>query len=213
MEESLYTNHIYMATLLLVGVPILFTLFAKKPSLVPTPLQNVFEIYIEFVDNMLKENMGKEGRKYFALIAGIGLFVFFGNFIGMIPGFESPTAEINTTLALALLVFFYYNFEGIRKQGFVKYFKHFFGPIKAMAPLFFVLEIISHLSRPVTLALRLFANMTGGEILTLVLISLVPLLVPLPIMVIHFFQVFLQTYVFMILSTVYIATAIIHSEH
>ncbi len=211
--EGLYTNHIIMAILVLIVVPILFGLLAKKPSLVPTPIQNIFEVYIDFVDNMLKENMGDKGRKYFPLVAGIGLFVFFGNLLGMIPGFESPTANINTTLAIALLVFFYYNYEGIRSQGVVNYFKHFLGPIKLMAPLFFILEIISHLSRPVTLALRLFANMTGGEILTVVLIFLVPLLVPLPVMFIHFFQVFLQTYVFMILTTVYIATAIIPSEH
>ncbi len=197
---------------ILIVVPILFKVFAKKPSLIPSPIQNIFEVYIEFVNNMIKENMGEKGRKYFPLIAGIGLFVFFGNLLGLIPGLESSTANINTTAALALLVFFYYNYEGIKKQGFIKYFKHFFGPIKLMAPLFFVIEILSHLSRPLTLALRLFANMTGGEILTLVLIFLVPFLVPLPIIFIHFFQVFLQTYVFMILTTVYIAGAVVEME-
>ncbi|NPA51971.1 MAG: F0F1 ATP synthase subunit A [Aquificae bacterium] len=197
---------------ILIIVPILFKILAKKPSLIPSPIQNVFEVYIEFVNNMIKENMGDKGRKYFPLIAGIGLFVFFGNLIGLIPGLESSTANINTTAALALLVFFYYNYEGIKKQGVIKYFKHFFGPIKLMAPLFFFIEILSHLSRPLTLALRLFANMTGGEILTLVLIFLVPFLVPLPIIFIHFFQVFLQTYVFMILTTVYIAGAIVETE-
>jgi F-type H+-transporting ATPase subunit a len=211
--EGLYTNHITMAIIEMIVVFAIFAIFARQPKLVPSKIQNIFEAYIDFTKNMIEENMGKKGMKYFPLIAGIGLFVFFGNLLGMIPGFESPTANINTTLALALLVFFIYNFEGIREQGFVKYFKHFFGPIKWMAPLFFILEIISHISRPITLALRLFANMTGGEILTVVLIFLVPLLVPLPIMFIHFFQVFLQTYVFMILTTVYIATAIIHSEH
>ena len=211
--EGLYTNHIWMAILEVIIVVAIFATLAKAPKLIPNSIQNVFEAYIDFVKKMIEENMGKKGMKYFALIAGIGLFVFFGNLLGMIPGLESPTANINTTLALALLVFFIYNIEGIRAQGLVNYIKHFFGPIKWMAPLFFVLEIISHLSRPITLALRLFANMTGGEILTVVLIFLVPLLVPLPIMFIHFFQVFLQTYVFMILTTVYIATAINEPEH
>ncbi len=212
MEHELYIKHVILTIGILIFVPILFKILAKKPSLIPSPIQNIFEVYIEFVDNMIKENMGEKGRKYFPLVAAIGLFVFFGNLLGLIPGLDSSTANINTTAALAILVFLYYNYEGIRKQGFVKYFKHFFGPIKWMAPLFFVIEILSHLSRPLTLALRLFANMTGGEILTLVLIFLVPFLVPLPIIFIHFFQVFLQTYVFMILTTVYIAGAVVESE-
>ncbi|GAB6073186.1 F0F1 ATP synthase subunit A [Venenivibrio stagnispumantis] len=205
-------THVIMALIIVIAVPILFSILAKRPGLVPTPVQNIFEIYIQFVDNMLKENMGEKGRKYFPLVAGIGLFVFFGNLIGMIPGFESPTANLNTTMALALLVFFYYNFEGIRENG-LGYFKHFLGPIPAMAPVFIIIELLSHLSRPITLALRLFANMTGGELISVVLIMLVPLLVPLPGMLIHFIAVFLQTYVFMVLTTVYIAGAITHVEH
>lgn len=207
-----HQTHVIMAVIVVVAVPILFTVLAKKPSLIPTPIQNVFEIYIQFIDNLIKENMGEKGRKYFPLIAAIGLFVFFGNLLGMIPGFESPTANLNTTMALALLVFFIYNFEGIRKQG-LAYFKHFLGPVPAMAPVFVIIELLSHLSRPVTLALRLFANMTGGELVSVVLIMLVPFLVPMPVMLIHLIAVFLQTYVFVVLTTVYIAGAITHAEH
>ncbi len=210
--EGLYINHILFAIGVLIVIPVLFNILAKKPSLIPTPIQNIFEIYIEFVDNMLKENMGEKGRKYFALVAGLGLFIFFGNLLGMIPGFESYTANINTTLALALLVFVIYNIEGIRKHG-ASYIKQFMGPIPAAAPVFFIIEIISHISRPITLALRLFANMTGGELITIVLIMLIPLLIPLPIMVVHLIAVFLQTYVFMILTTVYIAGAISDEGH
>lgn len=205
-------THVIMAILVVIFVPILFAILAKKPGMVPTPIQNIFEIYIQFIDNMIKENMGEKGRKYFPLIAGIGLFVFFGNLLGMIPGFESPTANLNTTMALALLVFFIYNFEGIRENG-VSYFKHFLGPVPAMAPVFVIIELLSHLSRPVTLALRLFANMTGGELISVVLIMLVPLLIPMPVMLIHLIAVFLQTYVFVVLTTVYIAGAITHAEH
>lgn len=156
--------------------------------------------------------MGEKGTKYFTLIAAIGLFVFFGNLLGMIPGFESPTANLNTTMALALMVFFIYNFEGIREQG-LSYFKQFLGPVPAMAPVFVIIELLSHLSRPVTLALRLFANMTGGELVSVVLIMLVPFLVPMPVILIHLIAVFLQTYVFVVLTTVYIAGAITHAEH
>jgi len=205
-------QHVIMALIELIVVPIIFTIFAKKPSLIPTPIQNVFEIYIEFIDNLIKENMGEKGRKYFPLIASIGLFVFFGNLLGIIPGLESPTANLNTTMALALLVFFIYNFEGIRENG-IGYFKHFLGPVPAMAPVFVIIELLSHLSRPVTLALRLFANMTGGELISVVLIMLVPFLIPMPVMLIHLIAVFLQTYVFVVLTTVYIAGAITHAEH
>ncbi|RUM62150.1 MAG: ATP synthase F0 subunit A [Persephonella sp.] len=210
--EGIYINHILFAVFVLVAIPVIFSIIAKRPSLIPTPIQNIFEIYIEFVDNMLKENMGEKGRKYFALVAGLGLFIFFGNLLGMIPGFESYTANINTTLALALLVFVIYNIEGIRKHG-ASYIKQFMGPIPAAAPVFFIIEVISHISRPITLALRLFANMTGGELITIVLIMLIPLLIPLPIMVVHLIAVFLQTYVFMILTTVYIAGAISDEGH
>ncbi|WP_028950137.1 F0F1 ATP synthase subunit A [Sulfurihydrogenibium subterraneum] len=205
-------THVIMAVIVVIAVPILFSILAKKPSLIPTPIQNIFEIYIQFIDNLIKENMGEKGRKYFTLIAAIGLFVFFGNLLGMIPGFESPTANLNTTMALALMVFFIYNFEGIREQG-LNYFKHFLGPVPAMAPVFVIIELLSHLSRPVTLALRLFANMTGGELVSVVLIMLVPFLVPMPVMLIHLIAVFLQTYVFVVLTTVYIAGAITHVEH
>jgi len=207
-----HQTHVIMAAIVVVIVPILFLIMAKKPSLIPTPVQNVFEIYIQFIDNLIKENMGEKGRKYFNLIAAIGLFVFFGNLLGMIPGFESPTANLNTTMALALMVFLIYNIEGIRENG-LSYFKHFLGPIPAMAPVFLIIELLSHLSRPVTLALRLFANMTGGELVSVVLIMLVPFLVPLPVMLIHLIAVFLQTYVFVVLTTVYIAGAITHVEH
>jgi F-type H+-transporting ATPase subunit a len=211
MEEQM-EQHVIMALIELIVVPIIFTIFAKKPSLIPTPIQNVFEIYIEFIDNLIKENMGEKGRKYFPLIASIGLFVFFGNLLGIIPGLESPTANLNTTMALALLVFFIYNFEGIRENG-IGYFKHFLGPVPKMALIFVIIELLSHLSRPVTLALRLFANMTGGELISIVLITLVPFLIPMPVMLIHLIAVFLQTYVFVVLTTVYIAGAITHAEH
>jgi len=210
--EHTYINHIIFAVAVLIVIPVLFLLIAKRPSLIPTPIQNIFEVYIEFVDNMLKENMGERGRKYFPLVAGLGLFIFFGNILGMIPELESYTANINTTLGLALLVFIIYNIEGIREHG-VKYIKQFMGPIPAAAPIFFIIEVISHISRPITLALRLFANMTGGELITVVLITLIPFLIPLPIMVVHLIAVFLQTYVFMILTTVYIAGAISHEGH
>ncbi|RMD47533.1 MAG: F0F1 ATP synthase subunit A, partial [Aquificota bacterium] len=97
--EGLYIHHITMTILEMIVVFAIFSILARNPKLVPSPIQNVFEAYIDFTKNMIEENMGKKGMRYFPLIAGVGLFVFFGNLLGMIPGLESPTANINTTLA------------------------------------------------------------------------------------------------------------------
>lgn len=207
--------------LIAAAVAILLILFGGKPSLKPTKYQALLELYLRFVRNMLYENIGEKGYKYVPLIAAIGLFVFFGNILGMIPGLEAPTANINTNLALALLVFFYYHFEGFREHG-IGYLKHFMGPIPLMAPFFFIVEIISHLARPITLSLRLFANMKAGALLLLTLVGLSiknPFtLVASPValifvIAIKFLAIFIQTYIFMILSVVYLAGAVAHEEH
>ena len=207
--------------LIAVAIAILFVLLGGKPSLKPTKYQALLEGYLHFVRNMLYENVGEKGYKYVPLIAAIGLFVFFGNILGMVPGFEAPTANINTNLALALLVFIYYHFEGFRENG-INYIKHFMGPIPLMAPFFFIVEIISHLARPITLSLRLFANMKAGGLLLLTLVSLSiknPFTLVLSpavlifVIAIKFLAIFIQTYIFMILSVVYIAGAVAHEEH
>ena len=153
-------------------------------------------------------------RKYLPLVATIGLFVFVSNLIGIIPGFESPTSNINITLTLALLVFFYYNFEGIRKNGVISYFAHFAGPVKLLAPLMFPIEIVSHLSRIVSLSFRLFGNIKGDDLFLWVLLMLVPWLMPLPAYILLTFSALLQTFVFMILTYVYLAGAVaIEDDH
>ncbi|RUM32275.1 MAG: ATP synthase F0 subunit A [Aquifex sp.] len=214
-----YSHVVY--ALLAVALAIIFVLKGGKPSLKPTKYQALLEGYLRFVRNMLLENVGERGLKYVPLIAAIGLFVFFGNILGMVPGFEAPTANINTNLALALLVFFYYHFEGFRENG-LTYLKHFMGPIPLMAPFFFVVELISHIARPITLSLRLFANMKAGALLLLTLASLViknPFtlavspVVLIFVIAIKFLAIFIQTYIFMILSVVYIAGAVAHEEH
>ncbi|GAB6066660.1 F0F1 ATP synthase subunit A [Aquifex pyrophilus] len=214
-----YSHVVY--GLISIAIALFVILKGGKPSLKPTKYQALLEGYIRFVRNMLLENVGEKGLKYVPLIATIGVFVFFGNILGMVPGFESPTANINTNLAIALLVFFYYHFEGFRENG-LAYLKHFTGPIPLMAPFFFIVEIISHIARPITLSLRLFANMKAGALLLITLASLViknPFtlvvspLVLIFVIAIKFLAIFIQTYIFMILSVVYIAGAVAHEEH
>jgi len=218
--EGLSLLHVYLG-IVAVAVSLGLILVAGKPSLRPTKFQALWEGYIRFVQNMLVENAGKEGLRYTPLIASIGLFVFFSNLLGMVPGFEAPTANVNTNLALALIVFLLYNIEGFRLHG-LGYLKHFMGPNPYLAPVFFLIEVISHLARPITLTLRLFANMKGGALLLLVLVSLViknpftmavsPIIL-LFIIAIKFLAVFIQAYIFMILSVVYLAGAVAHEEH
>ncbi|MCS6957911.1 MAG: F0F1 ATP synthase subunit A [Aquificaceae bacterium] len=218
--QELSLSHVYFGVLAM-AISLGAVLAAGKPTLKPTKFQAVWEGYLRFVRSMVLENIGHEGLRYVPLIASIGLFVFFSNLLGMIPGFEAPTSNVNTNLAIALTVFLLYNIEGFRLHG-LGYLKHFMGPNPYLAPAFFLIELISHLARPITLTLRLFANMKGGALLLLVLVNLVvknpftmavsPLIL-LFIIAIKFLAVFIQTYIFMILSVVYLAGAVAHEEH
>jgi F-type H+-transporting ATPase subunit a len=172
------------------------------------------EIYLEGVLAMGKDVVGeKYAKKYLPLVATIGLFVFFSNVIGIIPGFESPTANINVTLPLAVAVFVYYNYEGIKKNGVINYFKHFMGPVPALAPLMFPIEVVSHISRIVSLSFRLFGNIKGDDLFLWVLLMLTPWIIPLVPMAMLSFMAVLQTFIFMILTYVYLAGAVLMDEH
>ncbi len=218
--EGVSLNHVVLG-LVAMGISALLVLLGGRPSVKPTKYQALLEGYLRFVRGMLTDNIGERGLKYTPLIAGMGLFIFFSNLLGMVPGLEAPTGNMNTNLAMALTVFLYYNYEGIRENG-LAYFKHFMGPIPWLAPFFVVVEIISHIARPITLSLRLFANMKGGAILLLALVGVAvknPFTMALSpvalvfIIAIKFLAVFIQTYVFMILSVVYLAGAVVHEEH
>ncbi|WP_340691135.1 F0F1 ATP synthase subunit A [Hydrogenobacter thermophilus] len=218
--EKVSLEHVYLGVLAM-AISLALILLAGRPSIRPTKFQALWEGYLRFVRSMLLENAGKEGIRYTPIIASIGLFVFFSNLFGMVPGLEAPTANVNTNLALALSVFILYNLEGFRIHG-LGYLKHFMGPNPYLAPFFFLIEVISHLARPITLTLRLFANMKGGALLLLVLVSLViknpftmavsPVIL-LFIIAIKFLAIFIQSYIFMILSVVYLSGAISHEEH
>ncbi|WP_219030074.1 F0F1 ATP synthase subunit A [Helicobacter pylori] len=186
---------------------------SRKMQMVPMGLQNVYENIISAILSVAKDIIGEElARKYFPLAGTIALYVFFSNMIGIIPGFESPTASWSFTLVLALIVFFYYHFEGIRAQGFFKYFAHFAGPVKWLAPFMFPIEIISHFSRIVSLSFRLFGNIKGDDMFLLIMLLLVPWAVPVAPFMVLFFMGILQAFVFMILTYVYLAGAVLTDE-
>ncbi|MAD42956.1 MAG: F0F1 ATP synthase subunit A [Arcobacter sp.] len=185
----------------------------KRLQLVPCGTQNVMEAYISGVIAMGADTMGEaNARRFLPLIGTLGLVIFVANMTGIFPGFESATANINLTLSLAIIVFAYYNYVGIKENGFVNYFKHFMGPMPVLAPLMFPIEIISHFSRIVSLSFRLFGSIRGDEMFLMVLLMLVPWFVPLA----GFFMLtafgVLQAFIFMILTYVYIAGSVMMAE-
>jgi len=183
-------------------------------QLVPKGSQNLMEAYLNGVLEMGTDVMGRaHARKYLALVATIGLFVGIANIIGIIPGFEAPSSSLNMTLTLALTVFVYYNFVGIKTHGVIKYFKHFTGPVWWLAWLMFPVEIVSHFSRIISLSFRLMGNIKGDDMFLAVILVLVPWIMPLIPFALLTFGAFLQAFIFMMLTYVYLAGAIVVEEH
>ncbi|MCG8565217.1 MAG: F0F1 ATP synthase subunit A [Desulfobacterales bacterium] len=180
----------------------------KSISLVPKTAQNVFEVLISGLEEFMVTITGEEGRKSFPLVFTIFLFVLLGNLMGLVPSFFPPTANINTTLALALIAVVWSHVIGVQMHG-AKYIKHFLGPVPAMIPLFLPIEIIGHSARVLSLTFRLFGNMAGHELVVIILLTLGgAFLAPLPVMALGSFVALVQAFVFFLLSTMYIAGAI-----
>jgi len=205
-----FVTHVLLSAIIALCIAKMAT---KSLRMVPTGAQNIMEAYLQGIVAMGRDVIGESNAKrYLPLVATIGIFVFVANVIGIIPGFESPTGNINMTLTLALIVFIYYNFEGIRKHGVVHYFAHFAGPVKWLAPLMFPIEIVSHISRIISLSFRLFGNIKGDDLFLWVLLMLAPWFVPLPAFLLLAFSAILQTFIFMILTYVYLAGAVLLEE-
>jgi len=201
--------HTIMTIYIAVGLIIFSVIMSSRLRLVPGKTQSLFELAISAFMNMVDENMGHKGQKYFPLIMTIVLLIFFSNVMGLIPGLLPPTANINTTIGLALIVFFATHIIGFKEHG-VKYLKHFIGPVWWLAPLMIPIEIIGHLARPLSLSLRLFGNMMGHEQIVMVLLILMPVAYPLLAIstLMGVLVVFLQTFIFALLSMMYIAGAL-----
>jgi len=227
---------VVMGVLLVVAV-----VATRRLQMVPRGSQNFMEVVLELFVNELDETIGHGGRRYLPLIATLGLFILTSNLMGLVPGLIAPTANLNTTAACALIVFFTYHWIGVRKQGLVPYLKHFAGPVPtALKPLMFVIEIISHCARPLSLSLRLFGNMMAGHILLAIFFfmmgldgmlgwalsgSLGGILIGAPaaailvVFVIGFLLplkilvALIQTFIFCKLAMLYIAAAVEETEH
>jgi F-type H+-transporting ATPase subunit a len=233
-------DHVTYTWLMMIVLVGLAFVASRDVQLVPRGLQNFFEVVLEQFQSMIDDVIGPPGRPYLPLIATLGLFILANNLLSLVPGANGPTTNLNTTAACALVVFFAYQAIGIRTQGPLRYLKHFMGPVWWLAWLMFPIEVISHFARPLSLTLRLFGNMVGGHILLAIIFFLMGLqgligwalsgsaigaivggiggvimivftvgfLYPLKILV-----SFLQAFVFVMLTMLYIAGAIEEGEH
>jgi F-type H+-transporting ATPase subunit a len=190
---------------------ILIGLFAAVRSRLsvdnPGALQHIFEGAHGFVNGQSEEIIGHHSEGYTPFLMALGFFILLCNLIGLIPGFESPTAVPVVPLGCAICAFFYYQAQGFKHSG-IAYLKHFAGPMPLLAPLMVPIELISHLARMLSLTIRLYANMFAGDMVTLVFFSLVPIGVPIVFLGLHIGVSLLQTYIFVLLTTVYLAGAV-----
>lgn len=226
-REPIGLQHVYGAVfilllLLLLGIITSSSIAKSKGDLLPESkltVRNFTEVFVTAALSLMAGIMGKKAARYFLpLIGTCAFFILFSNAIGLVPGFFPPTSKLNTTFACAVVIFFSTHIYGVKEQGFVNYFKHFMGPLRGpqwivLMAIMFVIELISHFARPVSLSIRLMANMTADHVVVGAFLAMVPFLVPVPMMLLGCLVVVVQTLVFCLLSTVYIALAIEHGEH
>lgn len=201
-------NSFAMELLVFLFLVVLFALVRSRLSVEsPGPLQHIFEGVHGFIEGQSAEIVGHHSEGCTPFLMALAFFILFCNLIGLIPGFESPTAVPVVPLGCAICAFVYYQVQGFKHAG-IGYLKHFAGPMPILAPLMIPIELISHLARVLSLTIRLFANMFAGDMVTLVFFSLVPLGVPILFLGLHIGVSFLQTYIFILLTTVYLAGAV-----
>ncbi|HZE21514.1 MAG TPA: F0F1 ATP synthase subunit A [Desulfobaccales bacterium] len=204
-----HVTYAWLIMALLVGLGLLAS---RQISLVPKGAQNVFEMVISALEEFMVEVTGEEGRAFFPFICTLFLFILVCNLIGLIPGFYSPTANINTPLSMALCTFVYTHYLGIKYHG-AKYIKHFLGPIPALAPLFFPIEVVGHCARVLSLTLRLFGNIMGEDLVLAILLFLAgKFLAPLPMMFLAVFTSAVQAFIFTLLAMMYFAGSMEHAH-
>ena len=198
---------IVVVLLLLYFVAVRASLSVDKPG----AIQHSAEMVHEFVSEQSESIVGHGYERFVGYLSTLALFILVMNLLGLVPGLESPTSVVVVPLGIALVTFIYYHYHGIRANG-AGYIKQFLGPVWWLSPLMFLIEIVSHVARVLSLTVRLYANMFAGDLVTLAFFSLVPIGVPLIFLSLHLGVSIIQTYVFMLLATIYLSLAVSH-EH
>ncbi|MGP8247380.1 MAG: F0F1 ATP synthase subunit A [Bryobacteraceae bacterium] len=211
-EPRPWVNFITMELLVVVLMMLLFALIRARLSTdKPDKLQQSFEVTYEFLRDQAEDYVPHHAGKYLPFFGTIFLFVLFSNLIGVVPGFESPTMYVYVTVGCAVAVFVHYNAMGLSANG-LGYLKHFVGPSWGLAILMIPIEIVSNLARPLSLSVRLFANMFAGEQVTTVFLGLTKFVVPVAFMGLHIFVALIQAYIFALLSMIYVGGAVSHEQ-
>jgi len=209
-----WANFVTMQILVAAIIIVVFAYLRPRLSMDrPGKTQHVFEVIYTFLNGEAKDSIGHEGPRFLPFLGTLFIFILFCNLIGIIPGFESPTMNPSVPAGCAVLVFLYYNFMGFKQQGVFKYMAHFAGPMPFLAPLMIPIELISHMARPLSLTIRLFANMLAGEKVTVVFLGLTYLVAPAVFMGLHVFVSFLQAYIFVLLTMMYLSETVPHEQH
>ena len=208
-------DHVVMALLVLVISSILFPLLTRRLSRDnPGGVQLFLESIVAGLRDLVEDIIGHgAAKKYLFIIGGFACFIFMSNLMGLFYFLQPPTGNPNTTFALSLTAFLYYNYQGVKTQGLGHYLAHFMGPVKLIAPLMIPIEIIGHLARILSLGMRLFGNIFGEHMATGIFMGMVPLIVPWPMMGLGLFGALLQTFVFIMMTSVYVGGAVATEEH
>jgi len=205
-------DHLLISLLAALVTVLLVLVVRSKLVRVPGPLQQTMEYLVSFVRTLVSDNVAHHSERYVPLIGTLGVFILLNNLFGLIPGLGSGTANYNVTLGCALVVFLYYNFHGMREHGTFKYLAHFAGPVWFLYILMWPLEILGLFSRILSHSLRLFGNIAGEHVVSGIFFALAPLVVPVPLMIMGLFFGLIQTFVFIMLATIYVSGAVAH-EH
>jgi F-type H+-transporting ATPase subunit a len=210
-------DHLAMLVLITLATAVFCLVVRRRLSVEdPGPVQVLLEDLVVFFNGLLDDLIGPKGRSYLPLVLSLFVLILIANLAGLVPGLMAPTSNMNVTLGCAVTVWVYYHIEGVREQGLIGYIKHFAavppGLPKVLAPvvagLMFVIELISHASRVMSLSLRLFGNIFGEELVILILASIVPFVVPLPMMLLGLVTATLQAVIFVILTMIYLGGAV-----
>jgi len=210
-------DHVVFSALICLIVLVLGLMVRSRLSIDnPGSLQIILEDIVSFFVSVLETNMGHKGRQFLALPGALFVFIWMGNMMGQIPGLGAPTSNVNVPFACALTLWIYYHYQGIRAQGLFSYIKHFAvmpGVPVLMSPIIFAIEVISHLSRVLSLTLRLFGNVFGEHLVVLIIGSIIPFIAPLPIQFLGLIVGTLQAFIFLTLGAIYLTAAVTVDDH
>jgi len=214
--EPIFTSILVIALVVFLAASVRSEFRRLNASVIPDETlttRTFFEAFFGYFYNMAKDVMGpKNAKRYFPLIGGAAAFIFFSNSLALIPGFTPPTSNLNVTLGCAVVVFISFNYYGLKENGW-GYLKHLAGPVWYLAPLIFVIEVISTCVRPVTLSVRLMINMAVDHLVGSIFLGMFAILVPIPLMFLAIIVILVQTLVFCLLTSIYIGLATEHAEH